>query len=116
MSPPKDIVPPKNNHLTSSSSNLGSHSFLVKEKLFSLSKTTPSYLEKRNFFTLPFSSSSSLPFVVVVSVTVGVVEVASKAIIASIGNIVEVVDGVVEAVDVIVVTEVIVADADPAVT
>ena len=52
----KDVVPSKNNHPTSSPSNLGTSSFLPKNNIFSLSKTAPSYLEKGNSFTLPFSS------------------------------------------------------------
>ena len=54
LPPSKDIVPSKNNYSISSISNLGSTSFLSKKNLFSLSKTTPTYLEKRDFFTLPF--------------------------------------------------------------
>ena len=65
FSPPKDIVFAKNNHLTSSSSNLGFPSFLPKTNLFDLSKTNPTCLEKEDFFTLPFLSSS-LAFTIVV--------------------------------------------------
>ena len=69
LPPPKDIVPPKNNHSTSSLSNLGFPYFLPKNNLFSLSKTTPTCLEKGNSFTLPSSSYFfSLPIVTVVSV------------------------------------------------
>ena len=62
--PLQNIVPPKNNRPPS---NSRSSSFLLKKNLFSLFKTTPFglekgkitffYLEKRNFFTLPPSSS-----------------------------------------------------------
>ena len=66
ISPPKDIVSPKNNHSTSYPSNPGSSYFLSKKNLFSLSKITPFGLEKGkitsldlqkgNFFTFPPSS------------------------------------------------------------
>ena len=64
---PKDIVLPKKNHPTSPS-NLGFPSFLPKKNLFPLSKTNPTCLKKRNFFTLPFLySSSSLQAVTTIS-------------------------------------------------
>ena len=65
---PKDFVLPKKNHPTSLPSNLGFCYFLLKKKLFSLSKTNLTCSEKGDFFILPFLSSSSFLSTVVVTV------------------------------------------------
>ena len=54
LPPPKDIVPLRNNHLTSSLRNSRSSPFLPKNNFFSLSKTTSFCSKKGNFFTLPY--------------------------------------------------------------
>ena len=62
---PNDIVIPKN-HLTSPPSSLEFPYSLPKNNLFSLSKTTPTCLDKGNPFTSTFSPSfSSIPTITV---------------------------------------------------